>query len=162
MAWLALDEYEKIRRVVPIVCVDLVVLDPIGNVLLIFRRDPPAESEWWLPGGRVLHGETRLEAVHRLLSREVGLVAMEVKECRTREVILPLPDGCSSHAVSTVFLAVVASCERLILESSIEKHCLGKLEQLSLLELRPYVRDSIVACLDLYLDTGYSTLSEKK
>ena len=39
--------YQQIVQVIPIACVDLVVVDDVGQVLLAKRTNEPAIGEWW-------------------------------------------------------------------------------------------------------------------
>ena len=65
------DEYATIAEHVPIVSVDLLVrMD--GGLVLGKRTNEPAKGEWFVPGGSVLKGETREEAVHRVAREELG------------------------------------------------------------------------------------------
>ncbi len=64
--------YEKIKKVIPVLCVDL-VLHKGSKVLLCFRENEPAKGLWWIPGGRVLKGETLADAVTRKGHEELGL-----------------------------------------------------------------------------------------
>jgi colanic acid biosynthesis protein WcaH len=67
------DLYRKIVSVLPILCVDVVIRNKKGMCLLMRRRNEPLEGEWWVPGGRVLLGESILNACRRKLSEEVGI-----------------------------------------------------------------------------------------
>ena len=68
------DLYACIRSVMPIVCVDcLLVVD--SNVLLLKRSNSPAYGQWWFPGGRILHGEDITTASLRKLKEETSLEA---------------------------------------------------------------------------------------
>jgi colanic acid biosynthesis protein WcaH len=100
--------YAEILRCLPIACVDLLVLDPAGRALLLRRANAPAKGEWWFPGGRVLHGETREAAARRKLAEECGLAARRVDELRTADLIFTDADGdVASHGVTTLFRALV-------------------------------------------------------
>lgn len=96
-------EYDKITASVPIACVDLFVLHARSRkVLLIRRRLPPCAGEWWFPGGRILHGETRREAVTRKLREECGLVAQDkpAVEVGTYEFIFGPNE---KHSITTLY-----------------------------------------------------------
>lgn len=67
------QQYRQIMRVLPILCVDIIVVGPDGKYLLVKRRNEPLMGEWWTVGGRVLHGEKALDAAQRKLREEVGL-----------------------------------------------------------------------------------------
>lgn len=65
------NEYETIVKHVPVISVDLLVHHS-GGLVLGKRKNAPAEGEWFVPGGSVLKGETRQQAVHRVAKEELG------------------------------------------------------------------------------------------
>ena len=67
------QQYRQILRVLPILCVDIVIVGPDGKYLLVKRRNDPLMGHWWTVGGRILHGEKALDAARRKLREEVGL-----------------------------------------------------------------------------------------
>lgn len=74
--------YRQILKSVPISTVDLVVIDkPNKNnkFLLGKRKNNPYKGKWFIPGGRVLLGETLEEAVQRNLKQELGLHSKKIK-----------------------------------------------------------------------------------
>lgn len=70
--WIPDDDWRTIVANAPIVSVDLLVRVDDG---LVFgkRQNEPVKGWWFLPGGRVQKGETRVEAVHRVAREELGL-----------------------------------------------------------------------------------------
>lgn len=112
--------YARIVKSMPVFCVDLVVRDPRGRVLLVKRANAPARGQWWLPGGRVLYHELRVDAARRKLLEECGLTAGAVREVATFDVILPKEEGImASHTVATVFdVSVPAGPVRLDAQST--------------------------------------------
>jgi len=56
-----------------IACVGAIVVDDLGRLLLIRRRNPPSQGLWSLPGGRVEEGESSEAAVVRELLEETGI-----------------------------------------------------------------------------------------
>lgn len=72
-------------------CVGAVVFDRAGRLLLVLRRNPPAQGCWSLPGGRVEPGEDDRTAVLRELREETGLDAQVLRF--VGEVRRPAPDG---------------------------------------------------------------------
>jgi colanic acid biosynthesis protein WcaH len=63
------------RRVVahaPLVSIDIVIVNPRGEVLLGLRRNQPARGRWFVPGGRILKGERIARAFTRILKQEIG------------------------------------------------------------------------------------------
>lgn len=66
------DDYRVIAENVPIVSVDLLVHHQSG-ILLGKRQNRPAKDKWFVPGGTVLKGESRIQAVHRVAKEELGV-----------------------------------------------------------------------------------------
>lgn len=95
--------YNRAVRSLPIVCVDLLVTNPKDEILLVQRLNPPAQNEWWFPGGRTLIGETRDQAVPRKLLQECGLSVIKAIDLGTYDLILKRPDDTTAHAVTTLY-----------------------------------------------------------
>jgi len=66
------SEYKTIVKHVPVVSVDLLVHHG-GGIILGKRENEPAKGEWFVPGGSVLKGETRRQAVYRVAREELGV-----------------------------------------------------------------------------------------
>ena len=70
---LSKELYGGIVANIPTVCVDIICQREIDNkILLFYRRDKPAKGLWWLPGGRMLKGETFFTTALRKLKDEMG------------------------------------------------------------------------------------------
>jgi len=67
--------YTEIIKVLPIVCVDIVIQNKDGEYLLVKRKNEPLKDEWWVVGGRINHCEGASDAVIRKLKEEIGLIA---------------------------------------------------------------------------------------
>jgi len=65
--------YEKIIRLIPIVCVDGFVFNNLNQILLLKRNNEPAKGEWWVPGGRIFKNEPLTVALKRKIREELGL-----------------------------------------------------------------------------------------
>lgn len=137
--------YTRIVQVMPVVCVDLVAMEPRGAVLMVRRVNPPAQGRWWFPGGRVWYRELRSDAAVRKLKEECGLRPRSVRELGTFDVILEECGGVgASHGVATAFLARVSGkAVRLDRQSSQSrwKTPARWLEELT----DPYLRDVLAA-----------------
>lgn len=66
------EEYRIIAQNVPIVSIDLLVHHN-GGLVLGKRQNEPAKGEWFVPGGTVLKGESRIQALHRIANKELGV-----------------------------------------------------------------------------------------
>lgn len=67
------EEYKEIIKKVPIVCVDIIVMNDEGWVSLLLRDQEPAKGDLWFPGGRVNLGESIQEAAARHLQKDMGI-----------------------------------------------------------------------------------------
>ncbi len=102
--------YAEIVQSMPIPCVDLVVMDRSGRILLLKRKNEPAANQWWFPGGRVLFGEMRLEAAKRKLVEECGLSAeSEPEELATLDCLLSIEGKKPSHGITTLYKVLVGT-----------------------------------------------------
>lgn len=75
------------------------------HVLLIQRKYPPFQGCWALPGGYVDDGETSLQAAHRELAEETGLVVPELRRVDVYDEPMRDPRG---RVVSVAYSAVLA------------------------------------------------------
>ncbi len=73
-------EYLRILEVLPISCVDLLIVHS-GKVLLLKRDNDPARGQYWFPGGRVRKLETIEAAAIRIAKSETDLA------CRYESVL---------------------------------------------------------------------------
>ena len=64
--------YEKIRKHMPTVCVDLLVTNDQGQYLVALRKEAPAQGFWWFPGGRIYKDETIEHTALRKGKEELG------------------------------------------------------------------------------------------
>ncbi|HEV8573989.1 MAG TPA: NUDIX domain-containing protein [Dehalococcoidia bacterium] len=109
--------YAEIVRMLPIACVDLLVQDECGRVLLLKRANEPARGQWWFPGGRINFGETRVEAAKRKLVEECGIEAERVTELGTHDVILEMaPPDRLRHGVTTLFHLEIRDAGRITMD----------------------------------------------
>lgn len=110
--WISQDLYDRICRVMPIPCADLAVF--FNRKLLLLKRAKGVvdSGSWWIPGGRILKGESSEAAALRECKEETGLEVevrklIGVEDYRDHKV----------HHVSLVYLGksmsdqVILDCE---------------------------------------------------
>ncbi len=70
-----LDETEFLDVIdrTPLVSIDLVVVDQEKRILCGWRVNQPARGSWFVPGGRILKGETLDDAFSRIAFAELGI-----------------------------------------------------------------------------------------
>jgi colanic acid biosynthesis protein WcaH len=117
-------DYTKILASVPVPTVDILVIRD-KKCLLVRRQNRPLKGHWWLPGGRVMRGETLLDAVSRKLSEELGIIEFQngeyvgVYEDQYRDNDFGLD---FIHTISSVFVVQVAPGTRIKLDGQSSAH----------------------------------------
>jgi len=69
---LSTQDFLTAVRLAPLVSLDLVVINPRGEVLVGLRTNRPAEGYWFVPGGRIQKDERLDAAFRRLTGEELG------------------------------------------------------------------------------------------
>ena len=101
--WIEKSQYQEIQRIMPIPCVDLLVVNQ-GRLLLMLRKDEPAKNHWFTPGGRILKNEKIDEAAKRVLLTETGLTPVKIERKGVMSHIYP-----NIHTVTVFYLVEVDS-----------------------------------------------------
>jgi len=106
--WISDKLYKKILEVMPVPCVDVVVVSR-GKFLLGKRKNKPALGMWWFVGGRVMKGEHLKNAALRHIKIETGISkATLIKIIGAQETMFRnSAQGPASHTINTVFLAKI-------------------------------------------------------
>lgn len=68
--------FASIVAYTPLVSVDLVVRNIVGEVLLGRRLNRPAQGVWFVPGGRIFKDEKLAKAFERITQEEIGHVSV--------------------------------------------------------------------------------------
>lgn len=97
------DLYSTILNSLPIPCVDLLVKDENDKILLVKRKNEPAQNEWWVPGGRVLFGEKRADTAKRKLKEECSLEGDNYKMIGNFEFVYKIAPEKIIHNISTLY-----------------------------------------------------------
>ncbi|OGE31374.1 hypothetical protein A2631_06040 [Candidatus Daviesbacteria bacterium RIFCSPHIGHO2_01_FULL_44_29] len=105
------EEFKQVYSKVPRLCVDLIIQDPKGQVLLLRREEEPSVGMWHLPGGTVLFREEVEQAIKRIAQEEVG-VAVRVEGLVGFIEFLNEERG--NQAFHSLSLAVVCSIQEKI------------------------------------------------
>lgn len=71
--WLPDEVFKGVVAVTPLISIDLVVKNSRNEILLGKRINQPAQGYWFVPGGRVLKGESLSDAFQRLCDIEIGM-----------------------------------------------------------------------------------------
>lgn len=104
--YLSDEEYRHIYNQVTRYCVDMVIKNDKGEILLTRRDIPPFRNHWHLPGGGVKFKETIAAAIQRIAKRELGVEVRVIREIGTCEHIDDdIDEHNPRHTVSTVYEA---------------------------------------------------------
>jgi colanic acid biosynthesis protein WcaH len=80
--WLQDSDFISAVGALPLVSVDLVVVNAMGQLLLGQRRNAPARDWWFTPGGRVRKNEAFASCMQRVAISELGLKACDLRGAR--------------------------------------------------------------------------------
>lgn len=69
---LPFEDFKTVVRSTPLVSIDFVVRNQLGEVLVGLRTNKPAQSYWFVPGGRIVKDERFADAFQRLSAKELG------------------------------------------------------------------------------------------
>ena len=68
-----MERLVELVKNLPLVAVDLIFVRDEREVLLGLRVNRPAQGSWFVPGGRILKDEKRVDALQRVAARELGI-----------------------------------------------------------------------------------------
>ncbi len=71
----------------PIAAVGAVVIH-VNKILLVKRKNPPAQGQWAIPGGRIQLGETLQMAAEREIAEETGIIIRAKEPIYTFDTIV--------------------------------------------------------------------------
>lgn len=101
--YLSDEDYAFIYNRSPRICVDLIIRDTQGAILLTKRDIEPYKNHWHFPGGRIKFRETAAQAIKRILKGELGLEQdWETLELGFCEFLEEIQDGNERHSISLV------------------------------------------------------------
>jgi len=125
--------YDKIKKSMPLPCIDLLVTHK-NNLLLMLRNNEPGKDLWFTPGGRIYKNESLEEAVKRILSMETGLQPINITQISTMSHIWP-----EAHTVTTYYKIEVDSDKVKLDKQHREYRWINTMED----DLHPYLAEMI-------------------
>ena len=136
--WIEEQLFRKIRRALPIATVDALIVNN-NRLLLMKRRNPPMNGVWWIPGGRLLKGESLENAVLREVYEETGLKGKILRKVGVINQVFS-----EYHTVSVFFLVTVSSDKVMINDEHSAFRWVSKLPEQSHEFLQRMVKESCV------------------
>jgi len=125
--------YDKIKKQMPLPCVDLLITHK-DSLLLTLRNNEPGKDLWFTPGGRIYRNESLEEAVKRVLSMETGLQSINSTQISTMSHMWP-----EVHTVTTYYRVEVDSDKVKPDEQHRDHKWIDKTED----DLHPYIKEMI-------------------
>ena len=99
--WLSDSTFEECEKALVFSSVDIIIRMK-DSFLLGMRRNQPGSGTWGLPGGIIRRGESREEAVHRIVKLETTLDIQKIRIIGTYDHLWP-----SRQYVSTCYMTEV-------------------------------------------------------
>ena len=107
--WMPPEDSIRLVELGPLVSIDLLVVNPKGELLVGKRTNRPAQGFWFVPGGRIGKGETLEVAFARISEAELGR-ALALKDATSAGSWTHLYDdnfmgrpGISTHYVALAY-----------------------------------------------------------
>ena len=131
-------QYKLIVKTMPIVCVDLLIIND-GKFLLVQRDNEPAKGEFWFPGGRILKLEKIKTAALRKAIEEVNLNARFENIVSIEETIFNKNSEMHSdkHTINIVCKLLVDDITNIKLDNLHSSFLWASFQELSDLNLHP-------------------------
>lgn len=95
------DQFQRMVELMPLVSIDLVIINHKKEVLLGLRNNRPAKGYWFVPGGRILKDELITVALNRIAFKELNIDTFEING------FLPRFLGVYEHLYSDAFVGDV-------------------------------------------------------
>lgn len=149
MIFIPKEEYTRIQAVLPILCVDCLIIYQ-QRCLLLRRTNEPAKGQYWFPGGRVLKGELIKDAATRKAAEEVHLHCLYEKTISIEETIFARQDNMLSdiHTVNICCQLSAHNIDSLSMDASHNDCIWADFEQAKLLHLHKAVYYPLVKCFE--------------
>lgn len=110
MSYLSDEDYAFIYNRVPRICVDMLIINSKGEVLLTKRSIEPYKDHWHFPGGRIKFKETAFEAIKRIMKGELGKVLdAKVNMIGFCEFLEEVQDDNPRHSISLVHEVILTN-----------------------------------------------------
>jgi colanic acid biosynthesis protein WcaH len=134
------EEYDKILSMMPVLCVDLIILFN-GKCLLLKRKNEPAKGQYWFPGGRVYKMETIKDAALRKAKEEVNLDCQFQKIISIEESMFKQNKNMMTdiHTVNICCELVTDSISEISLDKQHDGHIWITIDSAKKLDLHPCV-----------------------
>lgn len=104
--------YKSIMENMPVVCIDALIVNELGEYLLVKRKNEPLKNKFWMVGGRLLKNEKTHEGIIRKIKQEIGINPKTTKFIGHFEEFFEKTEQkikSNFHSISFVFLVFIPS-----------------------------------------------------
>lgn len=152
--WLNSEVFRTVVDSTPLISIDLVVQNDLGECLLGQRLNRPAQGFWFVPGGRVMKNETLDAAFDRLTLEELGKASLRsdarlmgvYEHFYSDSVFASSGEGPDTHYVVLAYQIVLNEDE--VLQPPVTQHGAYRWWTLSDMQSSEYVHSNSRAYLD--------------
>lgn len=101
--------YQEAVKNLPIICIDIVVVDLISlEYLLVLRDNEPCKGLFWVPGGRLYKGESFFEATKRKCKEETDVEVQPLSLLSANSLLFKQSAwGCTTHTPTVGVVALI-------------------------------------------------------
>jgi colanic acid biosynthesis protein WcaH len=126
--------YKKIMESIPIVCIDVIIMNEKNEYLLVKRKNNPLKNKFWMVGGRLYKNEMLADGIKRKVNEEIGVKKCSIKYVGFFEEFFNKTEqniNSNFHAISFVYKALINSKTKIKIDNqSIEYKWFKKLPPL--------------------------------
>ena len=148
MIFIPEEEYTRIQAILPILCVDCLVVHE-KKCLLLRRTREPEKGRYWFPGGRVFKGESIKDSAVRKAREELNLDCKYERTISIEETIFAQQGNMHSdiHTVNICCQLSAHNFDNLIIDKSHDGYIWVDLEQVKNLDIHSAVFEPLSKCL---------------
>ncbi|MDD2541612.1 MAG: NUDIX domain-containing protein [Desulfuromonadaceae bacterium] len=145
------EEYSRIQAVLPILCVDCLIIYH-ARCLLLKRTQEPAKGLYWFPGGRIFKGELIPSATIRKAREEVNLECNFERIISIEETIFTQQGDMQFdvHTVNVCCQLSVSNISDILLDNSHDDYIWATPDDILMLNLHPAVSSPLLKCFNTY------------
>jgi colanic acid biosynthesis protein WcaH len=143
------EEYSNIQAVLPILCVDCLIIHE-NKCLLLRRAREPAKGQYWFPGGRIYKMESIEEAALRKAKEEVNLECYFERIVSIEETFFKQTGDmhCDVHTINICCVLSLSSSDSLKIDDLHSDYIWSTCYSIKRMDLHPAVRIPLTKCLE--------------
>jgi len=144
MKYIPDEQYKSILDVIPICCVDIIIVHSNEFLLLKRKKEEIDGGLWWVPGGRLHKNERWNDTVRRKAYEETGIHVCVDRKVSSYELFIEHPRFQSGfHCITTTFVVSPEKEFKIKIDRYADEYkWVGHLDQSYHPELRKMIEDA--------------------